>query len=93
MPQPFCQNACIGCHSLDKDVKLVGPSWYGVADRAKERVPGLSAEEYLYTSITQPNEYLVEGFPAGLMLQTYRDTLSDQDFADIIAFMLTLKDK
>lgn len=87
------KNACIGCHSLEKDVKLVGPSWYGVADRAATRVPGQSAEEYLYTSITLPNAYVVEGYQPGLMLQTYRQTLSDQDLADIIAFLLTLKEK
>lgn len=87
------KNACIGCHSLEKDVKLVGPSWYGLADRASTRVPGQTAEEYLYTSITLPNAHVVEGFQPGLMLQTYRATLSDQDLADIIAFLLTLKEK
>lgn len=87
------KNACIGCHSLDKDVKLVGPSWYGLADRAGTRVPGETAEEYLYTSITQPNAYVVEGFQPGLMLQTYAQTLSEKDLGDIISFLLTLKAK
>lgn len=87
------KNACIGCHSLEKDVKLVGPSWYGVADRAATRVPGQTDVEYLYTSITLPNAHVVEGFQPGLMLQTYRQTLSDQDLADIISFLLTLKAK
>lgn len=85
------KNACIGCHSLSEDVKLVGPSWYGLADQAGERVKGQSAEEYLYASIVKPNEFVVEGYASGLMLQTYGETLSEQDMADIISYLLTLK--
>jgi hypothetical protein len=47
---------------------------------------------YLYTSITNPNAYIVEGYQPNVMIQTYGQTLSDQDLADILAYLLTLHD-
>lgn len=84
-------NACSACHSLEKDVKLVGPSWYSVGATAGERVEGQSAGLYLYTSIVEPNAYVNEGYVAGLMPLTYGETLSDGQMADIIAYLLTLR--
>jgi cytochrome c2 len=85
------QNACIGCHNLDPNVQMAGPTWANIANTAATRVEGESAEEYLYLSIVHPNDYLVEGYMAGVMLQNYGDTLSDQDIADIMAYLLTLQ--
>ena len=85
------QNACIGCHNLDPNVQMAGPTWANIANTAATRVAGESAEEYLYNSIVHPNDYLVEGYMAGVMLQNYGDTLSDQDIADIMAYLLTLQ--
>ncbi len=84
------QNAgCMTCHSLEPDVTLVGPSLAGIATRAAERVPGMSAEQYLMQSLMEPDAYVVEGFPSGVM-PSYKD-LPEQDLADLIAFLLTLK--
>ncbi len=82
---------CITCHSLDPDVTLVGPSLAGVATRAAEREPGKSAEEYLRESILDPNAYVVEGFPEGVMPQNFGDVLSEEEINDLVAFLLTLK--
>ena len=83
------QAGCTSCHSLEPDVTLVGPSLAGVATRAAQRVPGMSAAEYLKQSLLNPNAYVVEGFPQGVM-PTYKG-LSEQDLQDLIAFLLTLK--
>ncbi len=82
---------CVTCHSLDPDVTIVGPSLAGVATRAAERVPGKSAEEYLRESILDPNAYVVEGFPEGVMPQNFGDVLSEEEINDLVAFLLTLK--
>lgn len=84
-------NGCTACHSLEKDVRLVGPSWYDVGAVAGERVAGESAALYLYTSIVKPNAYINEGYVAGLMPLTYREVFSDEQIADIIAYLLTLQ--
>lgn len=87
--------ACGACHSLDPDVKIVGPSLSGVATRAATRKPGYAPEIYLYESVTAPNAYLVEGFalPDGksAMPATFKDTLKPADLANVVAFLLTKK--
>ena len=82
---------CRICHSLEPGVVLVGPSFDGVATRAQTRVPGLSAEEYLRQSIIDPDAYVVEGFPAGQMLQNFGDLLTEEDIDNLVAFLLTLE--
>jgi nitric oxide reductase subunit C len=84
-------SGCTACHSLQEGVVQVGPSWYNVAEHALTRVEGQSPALYLYTSITQPNAYLVEGFQPNLMPLIYKDTLSDEQLANIIAYLLTLR--
>ncbi|MCB0113061.1 MAG: c-type cytochrome [Caldilineaceae bacterium] len=83
-------SGCTACHSLLPDVVQVGPSWYGVANRAGERVPGQSAEVYLYTSITDPNAYVVPDFQPGLMPNIYNQLLTEEQIANIMAYLLTL---
>jgi Fe-S-cluster-containing hydrogenase component 2 len=82
---------CRICHSLEPGVVLVGPSFDGVATRAATRVPGMSAEDYIRQSILDPNAYVVEGFPAGQMLQNFGELLTPEQIDDLVAFLLTLK--
>lgn len=80
------QLPCATCHSLDGS-DLVGPSFDGLAERAGERVEGLSAEDYLRQSILTPSSYVVPGY-AGAMPQTYSRTLSEEDVENLIAFLM-----
>ncbi len=82
---------CITCHSLEPGKTLVGPSLAGVASRAETAVSGKSAEEYLRESIVTPDAFIAKGFPPGVMYQNYGKDLSEQEIADLVAFMLTLK--
>lgn len=82
---------CAVCHSLEPGVDLVGPSLAGVASRAAQRVPGLSAEEYLRQSLLEPDAFVVEGFPAGLMVPDLQQRLTPEQIEDLLAFLLTLK--
>ena len=83
--------ACRICHSLQPDVTLVGPSFHGIATRAGERVPGMSAEAYLHQSIVDPDAYVVEGFPSGQMIPNLAEILTEEQIDDLIAFLLTLE--
>jgi len=85
------QPGCVTCHSLTPDKVLVGPSLAGIADRAGSRVSGKSAEQYVHESIVNANAFVVDGFPEGVMPARLADELSDQQLADLVAFLLTLK--
>ncbi len=83
----FTTAGCAGCHSQKKGERLVGPSFYNLWNIAETRVPGMSAREYLYQSIVDPNAYVVEGYQPGLMQQNYAAILSPQQMADILAWI------
>jgi nitric oxide reductase subunit C len=82
---------CVSCHALDADVVLVGPSHAGIGTRAETAVAGKSAEEYLRESILEPDAEITDGFTMGLMYANYGTDLSDQEVADLVAFLMTLK--
>ncbi len=83
--------SCNTCHSTKPDTVTIGPSLAGVAKRAESRVPGQTAEEYLRNCILTPNAYVVGGFPAGVMVQKYRDVLTEEQVNDLVAYLSTLK--
>jgi mono/diheme cytochrome c family protein len=74
-------NGCSACHSVDGTV-LAGPSWLGLGDRADE--------DYIRTSIIDPNAVIVEGFVAGIMPTTYADSISDDDLDALVAYLASL---
>jgi mono/diheme cytochrome c family protein len=83
-------HACVGCHSTDPAVQMTGPTWSNVADRAANRVPGMSPANYLYTSIVNPGAYIVPDYPSGVMPAIYDETIPTEDLADLVAYLLTL---
>ena len=83
----FASIGCNACHSLQKDQRLVGPSFYGLWTRSVDNPAGLSTKAYLYQSIVQPNAVIVEGYQPNLMPQNYAAVLSVQQMADILAYI------
>ena len=79
------------CHSQEPDVVLVGPSHSGLAGRAGNYQEGVSAEDYLRKSITEPDAHIVEGFTPGVMYQNYGEDLNARDINDLVAYLLTLQ--
>lgn len=79
---------CGGCHAIEGETVMVGPSLAGLAERAGEMVEGLSAEEYVAQSIVEPDAHVVEGFNPGIM-PPYTD-LSEADLAHLIAYLMSL---
>ena len=86
---------CFACHTLDGS-KLVGPSFKGiwgeeqtVVTDGQERQVKVD-EDYIHRSIYEPNADVVKGFNKGLML-SYKGQLSEDDVANIIAYLKTVK--
>ena len=85
----FVSQGCGGCHSQEKDKRVVGPSFYGLWTRAATRKPPLGAKGYLYHSIVAPNDYVVESYQANIMQQTYATQLDPQQMSDILTWIET----
>jgi hypothetical protein len=85
---------CSYCHSIDgseqtENILVLAPSWLGISERAGDRIPGMSAEEYLRESILSPSTFIVEGYE-DIMGSHWRYSLNDADVNSLIAFLLTL---
>ncbi len=67
----------------------LGPDLVGIAERAGTRVEGLSAEDYIRQSILDPHAYVLSGY-RDIMYPDFGKHLSDDDVADLIAYLMTL---
>ena len=79
---------CIGCHALDPNMVMTGPTWYHMGDVAVSRVAGEGPALYLYHSIVGPGLYVVPNYPNNIMPANYNEQLSVQELADLIAYLL-----
>lgn len=89
----FSQNfdgaaACSVCHALSS-ADGGGPGLAGYGDYAGDVVSDESAEEYTYWAILRPARHLVSGYN-NVMPDNYEEVLSDQQLADLIAYLLSL---
>ncbi len=78
---------CASCHSLD-GARGTGPSLLGYGAAAGSRRRGMSAEEYTVASILQPGAFVTSGY-SNIMPSNYGQHLSDQDLADLVAYVLS----
>jgi mono/diheme cytochrome c family protein len=87
---------CFACHLISErgNENGPGPHLNGLADRAGERVEGMSAEEYIRQSILDPGAFIVEQCPRGpcvdVMVKNYDEKLSDEEMDILVSFLLSL---
>lgn len=79
---------CVGCHALDPNQVMTGPTWHNIGDTAVTRVPGESPAQYIYQSIMEPNAHVVDGYPGNVMPQTFKDMMTPQELAEMVAYLL-----
>lgn len=83
--------ACGACHSLEPDNVIVGPSLAHIGTRALYQEAGQSAAEFLHRSIVEPDADRAPDFALGVMPTTYSAQLTEEQIADLVAFLLSLK--
>ena len=82
---------CTDCHRNGASA----PDTVGTVTRIRsERLSlpqfaGYSVEAYLVESITRPGDFVVDGYSSGLMPANFGARMTDQQLADIIAYLLT----
>jgi mono/diheme cytochrome c family protein len=80
---------CGACHSPGATV-IVGPPLGGIAERGATRVDGLDARTYVYSSILQPSDHLVEGYE-DLMPKDLAKKLTGEELDSVVAYVLSLE--
>jgi len=86
----YTQKGCNACHSLDGS-KVIGPSFLKLFGREGELADGtryVADENYIKTSILNPNSQIVKGFAPAM--PSYEGQLDDDQIASIIAFIKTV---
>lgn len=76
----YDMNGCAGCHSIDSDAVLVGPSLKGIGDK--------SDVQYLKDAILNPDKDIAEGFAPGIMPPF---TMSDDEVSALVDYIKTGK--
>lgn len=89
----FVSLGCSGCHNLneaqtDSNRGPIGPHLGNLYETAGDKVPGLSAEEYVHQSIVVPNEYINEGYTAGIMPQNFGEKLREEELNGLVNWLL-----
>jgi mono/diheme cytochrome c family protein len=92
----FTAQGCIGCHGAPGAGGVVGPDLAGVATAAAQRDPALTAEEYLRQAIIDPDATIAplcsgNDCPQGIMPHAYRDSLTQAELEDLVAYLLSLE--
>ncbi len=86
------KNLCIVCHSVDGS-QIIGPSFKGIYGRTQTLVDGstvTSDDNYLRSSILDPNTQIVNGYPPGQM-PMFQGLLDEDQITQLIEYMKTLK--
>jgi cytochrome c oxidase subunit 2 len=81
-------NGCAGCHGANFDGGA-GPTWVGLAGSEVELIDGTTVradDAYLTRAIADPSAELV----AGYTLKMPANNLTDDEIADIVAYINTL---
>ena len=84
---------CASCHSIEEGVNLEGPSLYGIATSAEERIPGVIPANYIYMSIVLPNYSIVEGYSSGDMPDRYHEKLDTDEITNLVSYLMTLSEE
>ena len=86
---------CGSCHKIGAigEAHKVGPDLTYIGLSAGERVPGMSAEEYIRQSILEPNAYLAPECPnspclPGIMPQNFHLRLSERQVNSLVTYLL-----
>ena len=83
---------CLGCHTTDGTPKI-GPTWLGLFGSQVQLADGsmvTADENYLHSSIIDPNSQIVAGFQPGVMPQNFSTLLSEEQVNQIVAFIMSL---
>ncbi len=86
-------NGCLACHSVTSTATPTAPTWFGLFGSTVTLEDGstvVADEAFIHESIVDPMAKIVKGYQP-TMPATYGTLLSEEDIANIIAYIMTLK--
>ncbi len=86
----YKRRGCVACHSID-GADGTGPSWQGLYGRTESLSDGNSVkadDEYIRTSILEPNKQIVSGYAP--QMPSYQGQLDNTQITALIEYMKTL---
>ncbi|MCO6429377.1 MAG: cytochrome c oxidase subunit II [Deltaproteobacteria bacterium] len=89
----YTQKGCNACHSLDGS-RLVGPSFLKLYGKEEALADGTTVkvdENYLSSSITNPNAQIVAGFPPNMM-PSFAGQVTDDELFAMIEFIKSIEE-
>lgn len=85
------KGTCLTCHTIGSTQAGRFPDLANIGANAATRKEGYSAVDYLAESIYEPNDYIVEGYLAGMpVINRPPIKLSDQEILTVIAYLQSL---
>lgn len=92
----FAEYGCNTCHQLNDANSLnmgQGPSLNGLEVRAANDHPDYeSAQDYIRTSIINPNAFVVSGYPSGLMPQNFAQRIPEDELNILVEYLAAPKE-
>jgi cytochrome c553 len=84
----FSSAGCAGCHAF-KAAGATGTTGPNLDTQLTESADdaGQPLPAFVFTSIVAPNAYVAKGYSPDVMPKNYKDTLSDEQLADLVAFI------
>mgnify|MGYP002795233803 CR=1 FL=1 len=86
--QKVFTSKCLACHNVSAE-KKVGPGFGGLFGTERKFADGsveVADENYIRTSILNPNGQIVEGYPAGVM-PMFQGQISEQELTRVIEYL------
>ena len=88
--QVYREKSCATCHQIGTDGGTGGPALTHIGTVADTRKPRTSGEDYIRESVLDPGAYVVPGYPDTMPRGLTRG-MSQEDFDDLVRYLLTLR--
>ena len=89
----FVSMGCVGCHNMNlpQDAQNrgpVAPNMGNLHETAATKVPGEDGPTYVHNSIVNPNDFVNEGYTAGIMPQNFTEKMSEEEIQSLVDWIL-----
>ncbi len=88
------KGGCFACHRIESIGRggKIGPSWEEIGKMAGSRIDGMSAEDYIRTSISDPSAFAAEKYQAklGMMPTNIAELLSTEEIDIVVQYLLDI---